>query len=209
MIDDLMLRWVVTALMTLSSAECLFAVVTQRRPWTSVVNHGLYIAMATAMVVMAWPWGARLPTAWPKVFFIVAAIWFVAIAVISARTVAERRVFGYHALMMVSMVWMYNLANHRVPSGGDYPTPLSTSMPVMDVCVTMAPASSAMPRSTVAINWLWFVGFAIAAVVWIFRATRRRLDDGPQSWNSSLAGISEALMAAGMAIMFGAMVFGA
>ena len=52
MIHDLVLRWLVTGLFVLSAAECVFAIITQRRPWTSVVSNGLHFVMAVAMVVM-------------------------------------------------------------------------------------------------------------------------------------------------------------
>lgn len=68
MIHDLMLRWVVTGLFVLTAAECGLAIIAKRRPWTLIVNHGLHFAMAVAMAVMAWPWGARVPTTGPAVF---------------------------------------------------------------------------------------------------------------------------------------------
>lgn len=74
MIHDLMLRWVVTGLFVLTAAECGLAIIAKRRPWTLIVNHGLHFAMAVAMAVMAWPWGARVPTTGPAVFFLLAAV---------------------------------------------------------------------------------------------------------------------------------------
>lgn len=83
MIHDLMLRWVVTGLFVLTAAECGLAIIAKRRPWTLIVNHGLHFAMAVAMAVMAWPWGARVPTTGPAVFFLLAAVWFGATAVVA------------------------------------------------------------------------------------------------------------------------------
>jgi len=37
----------------------------------------LHLIMSVAMVVMAWPWGATLPTIGPLVFFLLATVWFV------------------------------------------------------------------------------------------------------------------------------------
>lgn len=91
MIHDLMLRWVVTGLFVLTAAECGLAIIAKRRPWTLIVNHGLHFAMAVAMAVMAWPWGARVPTTGPAVFFLLAAVWFGATAVGYAWTVRISR----------------------------------------------------------------------------------------------------------------------
>lgn len=69
MIHDLVLRWVVTGLFVLTAAECVLAIVGKRRPWAWVVSHGLHFVMALAMVMMAWPSGAQLPSTGPTVFF--------------------------------------------------------------------------------------------------------------------------------------------
>lgn len=68
MIHDLVLRWVVTGLFVLTAAECVLAIVGKRRPWAWVVSHGLHFVMALAMVMMAWPSGAQLPSTGPTVF---------------------------------------------------------------------------------------------------------------------------------------------
>ena len=122
MIHDLLLRWVVTGLFALTAAECGLAIVIKRQPWTSVVSHGLHFVMAVAMVVMAWPWNAPLPTTGPAVFFALAAVLFVTIAVVAARTTARRLLFGYHTLMMLATAWMYAIMNgHLLPAGFSYP----------------------------------------------------------------------------------------
>ncbi|MEQ0607496.1 DUF5134 domain-containing protein, partial [Mycobacterium tuberculosis] len=106
MIHDLMLRWVVTGLFVLTAAECGLAIIAKRRPWTLIVNHGLHFAMAVAMAVMAWPWGARVPTTGPAVFFLLAAVWFGATAVVAVRGTATRGLYGYHGLMMLATAWI-------------------------------------------------------------------------------------------------------
>ena len=53
------------------------------------------------------PWGAQLPATGPAVFFSLAAVWFVTLALVPAETVPLRAVYGYHALMMLAMAWMY------------------------------------------------------------------------------------------------------
>ena len=84
MIDDLFLRWVVTALFVLSAAECVYAITAGRRQWAHTIGHLLHFVMAVVMAVMAWPRGAALPTTAPMVFFLLATIWFVVIALIQS-----------------------------------------------------------------------------------------------------------------------------
>ncbi len=118
MIQGLLLRWVVTGLFALAAVECGLPIVMRRRPWTSVISHGLHFIMAVAMVVMAWPWSARLPTAGPVVFFVLAATFFVTMAVVAARTATRRALYGYHAVMMLATAWMYAIMNgHLLPAG--------------------------------------------------------------------------------------------
>jgi len=141
-INDLLLRWVATGLFVLSAAVWGFAVVTQHRAWTSVISNGLHFVMAIAMAVMVWPWGAHLPTTGPALFFLVATAWFVTMIVVSARTMAQRAVCGYHALMMLAMVWMYaDTKHHHFPnhSGSHHPASPDTPMPGMDVAATGTP----------------------------------------------------------------------
>nr|WP_139809739.1 DUF5134 domain-containing protein [Mycobacterium avium] len=82
MIHDLMLRWVVTGLFALTAAECGLAIVRKRRPWTSLLNHGLHFVVAVAMAAMAWPLSTQLPTMGPAVFFLLVAVWFAMMAVV-------------------------------------------------------------------------------------------------------------------------------
>ena len=108
MIDDPVLRWVVTLLFGFSAVQCLWSVITGGRSVTATIGNVLHAVMSVAMAVMAWPAGAELPTRAPMVFFLLAAIWF---AVAAARTAGPGgdNVFlaAYHALMMLAMSWMY------------------------------------------------------------------------------------------------------
>ena len=67
MIDDLLLRWIVTGLSALSGVEAGFAIVSDRRSWILVVSDGLRLVMAIAMSVMVWPVGMRLAHTGPAV----------------------------------------------------------------------------------------------------------------------------------------------
>ena len=70
----------------------------------------LHIVMSAAMLVMAWPMGARLPTVGPMVFFMLAAAWYVAM-VILADARPGRVANVYHVFMMSAMAWMYAVMN--------------------------------------------------------------------------------------------------
>lgn len=155
MIHDLMLRWVVTGLFVLTAAECGLAIIAKRRPWTLIVNHGLHFAMAVAMAVMAWPWGARVPTTGPAVFFLLAAVWFGATAVVAVRGTATRGLYGYHGLMMLATAWMYAAMNPRllpVRSCTEYATEPDGSMPAMDMTAMNMPPNSGSPIWFSAVN---------------------------------------------------------
>ena len=137
----------------------------------------------------AWPWSAQLPTTEPAVFFLVAAIWFVTIAVVGAQTTARRVLYGYHGLMMLATAWMYAIMN------GDLLPLQSMNMP----------RSGGAPVWFTAVGWFGTLSFAAAAVFWTYRyfverhseATRRR----------SLGSLCQAMMATGTTIFFLATLF--
>lgn len=210
MITDPTLRWIVTTLFAFGAAVCGAAVVRNRHRPADLISNSLHAVMAVAMAVMAWPAGAALPARAPMIFFLGAAAWF---AVAALRTAGHRPLAVYHALMMLSMGWMY------AAMGGLPLSPAKESAPsampgegaaghaghgqhVSRVSSTSADAVS----WTVTLNWLCTIGFAAAAAYWLFRlvTSRVRADgDGPQA---SVAILCQFAMAAGMATMFGAML---
>ena len=221
MIQDLTLRWIVTLLFVVSAAECVYSLAAGRRSVTSIVGHSLHAIMAVAMAVMAWPSGAALPTRAPMVFFAAAAVWF---AVIAIRDAAHRWGSGYHALMMLAMAWMY------AAMGG---LPLRrTDSSDMDMSGMDGPpadgghaghgwhaghgghaghsgagaSASATPEWVGVLNWVCAVGFAIATVFWIYRYIAARLRGSVEPSGQQFGILSQAMMAAGMAIMFGVML---
>lgn len=204
MIEDLLLRWVVTALFTISAAECPYALVVSRRSWIQIVSHGLHFAMAVAMAVMAWPWGAALPTIEPMVFFLLAAGWF-AVRALSGHRAAN----SYHAAMMLAMSWMYAaMSGALLPQPADGVSSVvghgghhgGHAMPRMDASDTSA------PPFIDGLNWLCAVGFAVATVWWLYLYVARRRAQ-PALPASRLFGIAcQAMMAAGMSIMFAVML---
>jgi Domain of unknown function (DUF5134) len=214
MIHDLLLRWIVTALFVLSAAEYIYAITTGRRVCTHVVTQLLHFVMAVAMAVMAWPRGATLPTTGPIAFFLLATVWFVIVMFVQA---AHRGINAYHASMMLAMAWMY-----AVMSGGLLPTPAdgagggasvghhgssSASMPGMNMPDMSAPTQTGEPLFIIGLNWLCTIGFAVATVWWLYRyyfVARKASPTQPS--HRFLGTIAQAMMAAGMAIMFGVML---
>lgn len=202
-IADLTLRWVVTLLFLFSAAECAYAIAAGARTPLSVVGQTLHLIMAVAMAVMAWPKGAALPTVAPMIFFLLATAWFVAAAVIEPHHWLGNM---YHSAMMLAMAWMYAAMNGRIlpgqaaaagGSGGHH----GMSMPGMDMSGTEMPdtgASGTLPYIT-AVNWFWTVGFAVAALWWSYRFVTRSNGD---RWGP----LAQAMMAAGMAVMFAVML---
>jgi len=208
MIDDLFLRWIVTALFVFSALECGYAIVTGRRDWTHVEAHLLHFVMAVAMAVMAWPRGATLPTTGPMVFFGLAAIWFLAIMFTTAR---HRAVGGYHAFMMLAMAWMYAVMNGSLLPGqamsGHHDaqgSAVAMNMPGMNMAAGAGASSGpGYPAWIDALDWLCTVVFAVAAVWWLYRYfAERQADPGRRH----IGIMCQAMMAAGMAVMFGVML---
>ncbi len=208
MIDGLLLRWLVTGLFLLSGAG--FVMVTDRRSWTSVLSHGLHLMMAIAMAAMAWPQGLRLPTTPAEVFFLAAALWFVMTAIRAARMIAQRAVRGYHALTMFAMAWMYAAMNGHLPSGrlgSGHHAPPDMSIPGMEMTGVDVQASDTYPGWIDRCNWVWTAIFVLAAVCWGYRFVTQRRRAGARVRRRRLGSAVQAMMAAGMAIMFGTMLF--
>lgn len=202
MIHDPMLRWTVTGLFALSAAECALAIATGRRSWALILNRGLHFVMAVAMVAMAW-W--RLPTTGPAVFFLLAALGFVTMAVFAVRTTAQRGLYGYHGLMMLATAWMFAIMNgHLLPIGSNTQPDMST--PGVDMSAMNMPAASRTPIWFSAVNWFGAVGFAVAAVYWGYRCVVERRHEAARL--TSLGSVAQTMMAAGMTIFFVAMLFG-
>jgi hypothetical protein len=193
MIDDLPLRWLVTGLFLFSAVG--FAVVVDRKSWTSVISHVLHVTMAMAMAAMAWPQGLGLPPTPAEAFFVAAALWFLVAAVLAVRTIGERLAFCYHAMMMAAMAWMYAVMGGHLAS--DHP-----SMPDMEA----APVSDSHGWITT-VNWVWTGVFVLAAFVWGYLFITARRSRGIPVWRTRLGTVVRAMMAGGMAIMFAVMVF--
>lgn len=209
MINDVALRWVVTALFLFGAAECLHAIVAMPRPWTRIVSQSLHLAMALAMATMAWPWGMTLPTAGPARFFLVAGAWFIVGIFITA---GHRLINAYHAVMMLAMSWMYavmsggllpKLTDGAVPGGG-HSGHAMPNMPNMNMPESAADSLQNPPLIS-GLNWLFAVGFGIATLIWVYRLVRCYSTDSTDDRRPF--GIAcQAMMAAGMSIMFAVML---
>jgi Domain of unknown function (DUF5134) len=203
MIHDIVLRWVVITLFALTAVEYGVAVVTKPRPWTSALNHALHFVMAVAMVAMAWPWSAQLPTTGPAVFFLLAAVTFAAMAIFALRTTSRRELYAYHGLMMLATAWMYAIMDsHLMPTKSSPQRDMA--MPGMDMSAMSMSSTHESSTWYSALGWIGAVGFAGAAVFWTYRYFKERQHE---TLRRSLGDLGQAMMAAGMAIFFLATLF--
>ncbi len=218
MISDVALRWFVTVLFLFSAAVCVRGIITGRHSPQTLVSHTLHAVMALAMAVMAWPRGAELPTRAPMIFFAAAALWF---AVITVAGRQHRVANGYHTLMMLAMAWMYaamgGLPLRREPSMADM-----TGMHSFDGASgghgghaghgshSAGHAAGHGGGDTAAwvgiVNWVCAVGFAAAAVFWLYRYVTTRIAPSAGTADAGLGILCQFAMAAGMAIMFAVML---
>lgn len=214
-IDDVVLRWIVTCLLGVSIAGYVYAIAAQHVRWTCTVNHLLHLAMSVAMIAMAWPVGAGLPTVGPMIFFLLAAFWFVLVAARASSGIPDRLTNGYNATMMATMVWMYAVMNGSPPSrtGHSSEHALSGSPDVemagMDMSEPQMSWTAAEPPGWIStVNWIATVGFAVAALCWLYRYfTARRTNPVPHTAQlAHLELLCQGFMAAGIAAMFGAML---
>lgn len=202
MIHNPLLRCLATTLFAACAAQCVFAIVTDRRTLTGVVNRALHIAAAVAMAVMAWPRGAQLSTTGPMVFFFAAAVWFVVIAL---AVPGHRITNAYYAAMMLAMSWMYAVMNAALlPALTEDAEEVGTQASTMPMAGTVMPhtiVDASPPPFVAEVSWTCVVGFAVAACWWLYVLfTRpRREFSAHHLFDVGM----QATMAAGMVGMFG------
>lgn len=208
LIDGLALPLTVTVLFGASLAAHLYTLVAQHGPWICRVERLLHSVMCAAMVVMAWPLGMELPPLGPIIFFLAVAIWFLLVAAHAFSGTAERLINGYHAIMMAAVAWLYAAMSGGLPGQpGHLPDHTMSrapgmQMPGMDISMPQ----TAEPRWITTINWIATVGYAGAAVYWLYRYFGQRKTN-PVLDSDRLVQFGppcQAFMASGMAIMFGA-----
>jgi hypothetical protein len=215
MIDKFVVPLVITGVFSVGIVQCLYVLAAQLDSWRRRISTLLHLVMTVAMIVMAWSAGTQLPTNEPMVFFGIAAIWFVAWAVTGASGARQRLVDGYHAVMMTAMAWMFAVI-HTGPSASHsghshhhdaHASGMHTSSTIDASSMELSPKISE-PAWVTTINWIAALGFAIATVYWLSRFVAERPPDS-RSHEVQLARpelLCQACMAAGAAIMFGAMV---
>jgi cation-transporting P-type ATPase A/B len=200
------------------------AIARNRHSTPNLISHGLHAVMAIAMAVMAWPRGAELPTRGPMIFFLAAVAWF---AVITVRADGHRVANSYHTLMMLAMAWMYAamgglpLARTQDPASAAMGGTDLAGMPGMAGMEyatgqtghaghggrSVAPQSSADPATWIGVlNWVCTIGFAAAAVFWLYRFVIHRVQPAGDESRSGVGILCQLAMAAGMAIMFAVML---
>lgn len=213
-IDDLALRWIVTVLFAASIAGYGCILAAQHNRWTCTVNHLLHLAMAAAMIVMAWPAGMGLPVVGPMVFFLLAAGWFVLAPGRVFSGIADRLINSYHAMKMTAMAWMYAVMSGHLPGqtchSADHAISGSPGMHMaeMNMPVSEMSSTASEPGWITTVNSIAAVGFAIAALYWLYRyvAERRSNAVSHRAQLVVLGPLCQALMAAGAALMFAVMV---
>lgn len=197
LIDDLALRWIDTALFGASIAGYVYVLVAQHGRWTRTVNHLLHQVMSVAMIAMVWPVGINLPAVGLMDFFLLAAVWFVLVAGRVSCGAPDRLTNGYNAVMMAAMAWMYAVMNDSPPGQTGHSPDHNLSAPQISW-------TTAEPGWITTVNWFAAVGFAVAAVYWLYRYfADRRTNPVPHTARlANLQPLSQAFMAAGIAIMF-------
>ena len=210
MIQDLTLRWFVTALFVFSAGVCVSAIARNRQSTTGLISHALHAIMAVAMAVMAWPRGADLPSQPPMIFFLAAAVWFL---VVTARASEHRVANGYHTFMMLAMAWMYAaMGGLPLPRREEPPPSAATpgmsmpGMPGMGMPGMGGHAGAGSASWVGVINWVCAIGFAAAAVFWFYRFVTARVQSSSDESQSTVGILCQLAMAAGMAIMFALML---
>ncbi|GBG36978.1 DUF5134 domain-containing protein [Mycobacterium montefiorense] len=193
---DPTLRWIVTVLFGVSVATYIYTLVAQRDRSTSTVSHVLHLAMATAMILMAWSIDMAVPVIVPMIFFVLTGAWFVRAAGQISSTVGVRLTNSYYAVMTAAMVWMYAVMSGYLPRQTTHPPSdsLAMNMPEMEMPgheLSSAPAGSGWITT---VNWIAALGFAVVALFWSCRCAARRK-------STHLEPLYQACAAAGTAMM--------
>lgn len=198
MIDDPTMRWIVTALFGVSIATYVYLLAAQRNRSTSTISHLLHLAMAAAMILMAWHIGMQLSAVGPMIFFTLAAAYFVWAAGRASSTTGDRLINSYYAVMTAAMVWMYAVMSDLVPRQAT-PDSMAMNTPGMEMPAhEMGYAPTGLGWITT-VNWITALGFAVVALFWSCRWVAGRQ-------YSRVEPLYQACTAAGTATMFFALL---
>ena len=212
MIGETALRWAVTVLFGESVAMYAYLAVAQHYRWTSRLTHLLHLTMSVAMVLMVWRVGLDLPVIGPTLFFLLAGVWLVSVAVWASSASRQRLKTCYYAAMMAAMAWMYALMSGAVPgvSTRAHAQPNSAVMDMPGMKLQSHDMSSATTDFSwvTAANWIGAVAFATVALYWSYRfAGERRMKRVPTPGLVWWEPLYQASTAAGTALMFDALVW--
>lgn len=213
MIGEPALRWAVTVLFGVSVAMYAYLAVAQHARWMSRLTHLLHLTMSVAMVLMVWRVGLDVPAIGPTLFFLLAGVWFVGVAVRASSASRKRLKTCYYAAMMAAMAWMYALMSGAVPGDSTHlhaqPESAAMDMPGMQLSSHDMPPAAAGFSWVAAANWIGVVGFAAVALYWACRfvgeCRRARMPAAARLvlWEP----LYQALTATGTALMFDALVW--
>lgn len=210
-IGSLALCWIVTVLFGVDGAFHAYILAAQHIQWSSGITHLLHLAMSVGMIFMVWQVGMELPTIAPTLFFILAGLWFVCVAVRTWSQSRERLKTCYYAAMMAAMGWMYALMgagwagqrthSHQHASASAEIGASSMQMPAHEM-------SALTPELwwITAANWITALGFAAVALYWSSRLFGERQMDRDAARLARMEPLHQAFTAAGTALMFGALI---
>lgn len=214
MLNESALRWAAATIFGVSIAADVYVFATRGPRWTRAFDHLLHLSMAAAMIAMAWRIRPASHSLVPIVFFLLAAGWFVLVAGGRRCTLGDRITNCYNATMMIAMAWMYTLMNGSLAGYTDHsPDHVLAGSAPTHIAGAPMPAAQ-MPQTTsgagawiAAANWIVTLGFAVAAMLWLWRyvgawRAGRSAAAGPLT---ELGLLSQAFAAAGTALMFGVM----
>jgi hypothetical protein len=215
MIDRFVVPLLITAVFSVGIVQCLYVLAAQQRSWRCRISTLLHFVMSVAMIVMAWSAGTQLPLKETAAFFGVAAAWFVAMALTDATGDRQSLVNGYHAVVMIAMLWMIAVV-HAGSSAGhsghshhhDVQASSMHMSSTIDASSMQLSPTITEPAWVTVINWIAALGFAVATVYWLRRFVAEGPPD-PLSHDVQLARqelLCQVCMAAGAAIMFAAAV---
>lgn len=208
----------VTVLFAASAAYCLLRIVIGASA-TDRANSFVHFVMSVTMACMPWPAYTSVPSILPIIVFSAAALWYLALAMFrrdpaasdaAAHHAGSALLAGYHALMMIGMVWMA-VAMMPVTSAADSMSGSmsgSMSMPGMHDHAGHGESMGPMTGSAdwaVALSIGWGVLFALAAVWFLVRLIRQAVSAPTLAGRAGIEALDSLLslvMAAGMSLSF-------
>jgi hypothetical protein len=221
MTESPLLRWILTVLFIATAAWFLLQALRRGLCVSERISSTSHVAMSVLMVPMAWPWGMHLPATPQIVLFGLATLWFLALAIGSARFRAGRSHGGrlaqlHHAVVMAAMVWMVALmpqlmaVDHNGSEHGGH----HAMGPGATGIAAAGPAPNQLPTGMTIITLLLAGFLLLSSVGWIAEAldTARRNPNAttqPGSVAPEAGGYATALCSAchgAMSIGMGAML---